>query len=83
MGKPSDPAEHCLCVLQNDISLFFKSPMHPLGQTPDFKEVPVANPCCCGGESISDNINLLCSWLYLHPAFFVCRKQFPYLTDLP
>ena len=83
MRKPAVPAEHRLRILQDHISLFFQSPVDPLGQPSGFQEI--AGTDAGGGcrECVPDDIHLLCPRLQLHPAFFVWRQQLSDLADLP
>lgn len=83
MGEPACPAEHCLRVLQCNISFCCQALMDPFRQSSNPQKVACPNASCGRGECIADNINLLGARLHLHPALFVCWKQLTDLTDFP
>ena len=83
MCKPSAPAEHRLCILQDHISLFFQSPVDPPSQPSGFQEIAGTDAGCGCRECVPNDIHLLCPRLQLHPAFFIRWQQLPDLADLP
>lgn len=83
MGKPAVPAEKCLRVLKHDVSFSCQALTDPLRQFSDPQKIVCPHAGGGSGESITDNVNSLCSQFYLHPAIPVCRQELPDLADLP